>query len=125
MEEHPSWRDANMCAPTPVLSLRAIRLSAPGRSEDIQARISAPATGENLPIILFSHGYGSSMDGYAPLTDYWAAHGFVVIQPTHLDAKRLGLAQDDPTTADLAHPCRGHEAYPGRSRRGHAVGAGP
>jgi len=96
MEEHASWLDANMCAPTPVLSARAIRLPAPGRGGDIQVRISAPATGDNLPVILFSHGYGSSMDGYAPLTDYWAAHGFVVIQPTHLDAKRLGLAQDDP-----------------------------
>ena len=96
MKEHPSWLDANMCAPAPVLSVRAIRLSAPGRGEDIQVRISAPATGDTLPVILFSHGYGSSMDGYAPLTDYWAAHGFVVIQPTHLDAKRFGLAQDDP-----------------------------
>jgi predicted dienelactone hydrolase len=96
MEEHASWLDANMCAPTPILSVRAIRLSAPGRGGDIQVRISAPATGDNLPVIIFSHGYGSSMDGYAPLTDCWAAHGFVVIQPTHLDAKRLGLVQDDP-----------------------------
>lgn len=70
MEEHASWLDANMCAPTPVLSVRAIRLPTPGRGGDIQVRISAPATGDNLPVILFSHGYGSSMDGYAPLTDY-------------------------------------------------------
>ena len=92
-----------MCALTPVLSVRAIRLPAPGRGGDIQVRISAPATGENLPVIIFSHGYGSSMDGYAPLTDYWAAHGFVVIQPTHLDAKRLGLAQDDPRRPLIWH----------------------
>jgi pimeloyl-ACP methyl ester carboxylesterase len=95
MMEHGSWRDANMSAPTPVLSARAITLPAPGRGEDLQMRISASATGDDLPVILFSHGYGSSMDGYAPLADYWAAHGFVVIQPTHLDARRLGLAHDD------------------------------
>lgn len=59
MKEHPSWLDANMCAPAPVLSVRAIRLSAPGRGGDIQVRISAPATGDTLPVILFSHGYGS------------------------------------------------------------------
>lgn len=29
------------------------------------------------------------MDGYAPLVNYWAAHGFVVIQPTFLDSRTL------------------------------------
>ena len=96
MIEHAPWRDANMDAPVPVLSVRGIKLAAPGRGEDLQLRISAPVTGDDLPIVLFSHGYGSSMDGYAPLANYWAAHGFVVLQPTHLDARRLGLAQDDP-----------------------------
>ncbi|TXC71277.1 chlorophyllase [Sphingomonas ginsenosidivorax] len=94
--ERAVWRDANMDAPMPVLSARGIALPAPGRGEDLQLRVSGPVTGDGLPVILFSHGYGSSMDGYAPLADYWAAHGFVVIQPTHLDARRLGLAQDDP-----------------------------
>lgn len=96
MTDHTSWRDANMDPPKPVLSVRGIVLPVPGRGEDLRMRVSAPATGDNLPILLFSHGYGSSMDGYAPLADYWAAHGFVVVQPTHLDARRLGLAQDDP-----------------------------
>jgi predicted dienelactone hydrolase len=87
-------RDANMEA-TPTVSIRALRLPSPNRGEDLQLRVSAPTTGDNLPIVLFSHGFGSSMDGYAPLSDYWAAHGFVVIQPTYLDARRLGLAPDD------------------------------
>ncbi|MCC3374213.1 chlorophyllase [Cohnella sp. REN36] len=38
------------------------------------------------------------MDGYGPLVDYWAAHGFVVIQPTHLDSRTLNLPPDDPRT---------------------------
>jgi pimeloyl-ACP methyl ester carboxylesterase len=29
------------------------------------------------------------MDGYAPLAQFWAAHGFIVIQPTFLDSKTL------------------------------------
>ncbi|TVY50264.1 hypothetical protein LCER1_G007516, partial [Lachnellula cervina] len=37
----------------------------------------------------------SSLHGYGPLADHWAAHGFVVIQPTHLSSKTLSL---DPAT---------------------------
>ena len=38
------------------------------------------------------------MDGYAPLAEFWAAHGFAVLQPTHLDSQMLGIAPDDPRT---------------------------
>ncbi|MFF2812611.1 alpha/beta hydrolase family protein [Streptomyces sp. NPDC058000] len=85
-------------APTTVVSARPVALSAPGRGEDLQVRVSAPATGSNLPVIVFSHGFGWSMDGYAPLADHWAAHGFVVIQPTHLDSRTLGIPAEDPRT---------------------------
>lgn len=96
MTGQPIFRDANMDAPCPIQSVRSLLLQAEGRGEELQLRVSAPVEGEGLPIVLFSHGFGSSMDAYAPLTDYWAARGFVVIQPTHLDAQRLGLAEDDP-----------------------------
>jgi dienelactone hydrolase len=82
----------------PVVSVKPIVLSAPGRGVDLHVRVSAPATGSELPIIVFSHGYGSSLDGYGPLADFWAAHGFVVIQPTHLDSRKVGLPPDDPRT---------------------------
>jgi len=88
-------------APTPVLSVSPIVLSAPGRAVDLQVRVSAPVTGSELPILLLSHGHGrsnhlSSLNGYAPLAHYFAAHGFVVIQPTHLDSKTLTLGSNDP-----------------------------
>jgi predicted dienelactone hydrolase len=81
-------------APTPVLSISPLVLSAPGRSVDLQVRVSAPVTGSELPVLLLSHGHGrsnhlSSLNGYAPLAHPFAAHGFVVIQPTHLDSKTL------------------------------------
>ncbi|WP_329576343.1 chlorophyllase [Kitasatospora sp. NBC_01250] len=85
-------------APALVLSAKPVVLSAPGRGEDLQVRISAPATGNGLPVVVFSHGFGSSMNGYAPLADFWAAHGFVVLQPTHLDSRTLGLPAEDPRT---------------------------
>ncbi|QOS80545.1 alpha/beta fold hydrolase [Paenibacillus sp. JNUCC31] len=83
---------------TPVVSVKPVVLSAPGRDEDLQVRVSAPAIGRELPIILFSHGFGWSLDGYGPLVDFWASQGFVVIQPTHLDSRTLNLPSEDPRT---------------------------
>ncbi|MEV0032041.1 chlorophyllase [Nocardia sp. NPDC050793] len=85
-------------AATTVVSAKPVVLPAMGRGEDLQVRVSAPATGGDLPVIVFSHGYGWSMNGYAPLADFWAAHGFVVVQPTHLDSRTLGLPAEDPRT---------------------------
>ena len=93
---------------TPVLSVSPIVLSAPGRGEDLQLRVSAPITGTQLPIIVFAHGFGSSMDAYAPLANFWAANGFVVIQPTFLDSKTLGpnptASHGEAVKAYLADP---------------------
>lgn len=90
-----------LSTPTPVISVSPVVLPAPGRGVDLQVRISAPATGKQLPIIVFAHGYGSSLDGYAPLVNFWAAHGFVVIQPTFLDSRTLGLGPEDPRTPSI------------------------
>ncbi|MFG3524000.1 alpha/beta hydrolase family protein [Nocardia nova] len=83
-------------AATPTVAVRALVLPAPQRGEDLHVRISAPITDADLPIVLFAHGFGSNLDGYAPLVDHWASHGFVVIQATHLDSARLTIAVDDP-----------------------------
>ncbi|MEV5593675.1 chlorophyllase [Streptomyces sp. NPDC052496] len=83
-------------APVPVVSVKPVTLEAPDRGERLRVRISAPATGSELPVIIFSHGFGSSLHGYGALTDFWAAHGFVVIQPTHLDSRTVRLPQGDP-----------------------------
>lgn len=91
-----------MSGPTPVISVGPVVLPAPGRGTDLHVRVSAPATGGGpLPVVVFSHGFGESMDGYAPLADHWAANGFVVVRPTHLDSRRLGLAPDDPRTPEI------------------------
>jgi len=85
-------------ATTPVVSVKPIVLSAPGRSEYLHVRVSAPASGRELPLLVFSHGFGLSLDSYGPLVDFWTAHGFVVVQPTHLDSRTLSLPPDDPRT---------------------------
>src|SRR4051812_4173675 len=87
---------------TPVISYSPVVLSVPGRPVDLEVRVSAPATGTDLPVILLSHGHGfannlSSLNGYAPIANHWAALGFVVVQPTHLSSRTLtSLVSDAP-----------------------------
>ncbi|MBT2284136.1 chlorophyllase [Paenibacillus polymyxa] len=93
--------EIKISTPAPVFSFSPVVLSVPGRAVDLQLRVTAPATGSELPIMLFSHGQGpsnhlSSLNGYAPLANFWAAHGFVVIQPTHLSSRTLNLGSDHP-----------------------------
>jgi predicted dienelactone hydrolase len=89
--------------PSPVLSLAPLTLPAPERGQPLQLRLSIPAAraAAALPVVLFSHGNGQSLHAYAPLAHHWAAQGFAVIQPTHLDSRLLALPADDPRRPDL------------------------
>ncbi|RIJ77785.1 alpha/beta fold hydrolase [Nakamurella silvestris] len=80
----------------PVVSVSPVELSAPDRPVPLEVRVSAPTTGTDLPVVVFSHGNGWNLDGYAPLTAFWASRGFVVVQPTHLDSRRNGFGFDHP-----------------------------
>ncbi|GAA1650832.1 alpha/beta hydrolase family protein [Actinoplanes couchii] len=81
---------------TQVISARPVTLPAPGRGDDLQVRITAPAAGTDLPVIVFAHGFSQSMTAADPLVDHWTANGFVVVQPTFLDSATLGLTPADP-----------------------------
>ncbi|ORY68319.1 Alpha/Beta hydrolase protein [Pseudomassariella vexata] len=85
-------------APKPIISFSPVVLDAPGRPVPLELRVTVPSTStaDALPIVLLSHGHGrsnylSSLEGYAPLAEFWAAHGFAVLQPTQLDSAFLGL----------------------------------
>ena len=85
---------------TLTVAYTPIRLPMAGR-QPLELRLTAPATGSNLPIVLLSHGFGPSnyipsKDGYAPLAQFWAERGFVVIQPTHASSRVGGLPSDAP-----------------------------
>ncbi|KAM0713287.1 hypothetical protein Q7P35_000739 [Cladosporium inversicolor] len=86
---------------TPTISIAPITLPSPSRAVPLQLRLTVPTTGSSLPIILLSHGHGasfnlSSLNGYGPLANFWAAHGFAVIQPTHLSSRSLSLPKETP-----------------------------
>lgn len=86
---------------TPALSFSRVTLAAPQRGLPLELRVSAPAVGSALPIIVLSHGHGPSLylpskDGYGHLANFYAEHGFVVIQPTHANSKVAGLPANAP-----------------------------
>lgn len=92
--------------PDRIISVSPITLAARGRPAPLEVRVTAPVTGRRLPVILFAHGHGqvnflNSYLGYGPIVDYLSSHGFVVIQPTFLDATALGLREADDPDAPL------------------------
>ncbi|MGW0686885.1 alpha/beta hydrolase family protein [Streptomyces sp. NPDC002754] len=82
--------------PSRIVSVKPVVLPAPHHDGGLRVRVTAPVSGRDLPVVLLAHGFGSSLEGYGPLADHWAAHGFVTVQPTHLDSRTLGLAAADP-----------------------------
>lgn len=86
----------NLSTRHPVTAVKPIAVPFDGRDVDLQVKVTAPRHGDGLPVIVFSHGNAWSMDGYEPLVDVWAAAGFIVVQPTHLDSRRHGIGFDDP-----------------------------
>jgi predicted dienelactone hydrolase len=93
------WAAVAGAAPEPsptLLTVNPIVLKDPAQGKDLSIRVTLPMQGERLPIILFSHGASYSKDDYLPLTEFWAAHGYVVIQPTHIESASIGLPRDDP-----------------------------
>jgi len=85
----------------PVITLSPLVMPVSNRPADMHLKISAPVNGNNLPIVILSHGHGastylSSLRGLAPLTEFFSSKGFIVIQPTHPDSKLLSLDPNGP-----------------------------
>src|SRR5881628_341743 len=72
--------------PSPVGVIPAATLHDTQRNKDVEISIEYPTRGGSFPIIVFSHGYGSSDRGYEPLVSYWTSNGYVCIRPSHADA---------------------------------------
>ena len=106
--EHPYSEAAGLPVneAQPIIAFSPVVFDVPGRLAPLEVKVTAPVHGERLPVILLSHGHGasnflSSLHGYAPVAEFWAAHGLVVIQPTHLDSTALGFQDADDPQAPL------------------------
>lgn len=56
---------------------------------EIPLKIYVPKGTGPFPVVIFSHGTGASKDDYATLGEFWAAHGYVSIHPSHADSLAL------------------------------------
>jgi len=71
------------------------------RGRDIECRVHFPAAGDKLPLIVFSHGFGADRTAFTPIAQHWAAHGYVVVAPSHSDG--FGKSKGDgPPAGGLA-----------------------
>jgi predicted dienelactone hydrolase len=72
--------------PNPQLGVSVvdIELFDAERERRVPLRVYLPATGNDLPVIIFSHGLGSSRAGYQYLGKAWAGQGSIVIHVEHV-----------------------------------------
>lgn len=66
------------------------QLAMPGRKKALQYRAVFSRSAKDMPVIIWSHGAFGSHRSYTPLAEYWASHGYLVLQPTHSDSMREG-----------------------------------
>lgn len=55
------------------------------RNKDLECRVHYPESGDKLPIIVFSHGFGADKTAFAAISQHVAEHGYVIVHPSHAD----------------------------------------
>jgi hypothetical protein len=83
----PDTASSDAAAPLPPSSSRTATLTLhdSDRNREIPLKIYYPDhISSSLPLIVFSHGYGGSREGYEYLGRGWADAGYIVIFPTHI-----------------------------------------
>jgi predicted dienelactone hydrolase len=81
--------------PFKVQTVKELVLRDENRKKDLQLRINHPDGQGPFPVLVFSHGAWGSKDGHLTLTELWASHGYVTIQPNHSDSRALGIKIGD------------------------------
>ena len=72
--------------PLAITSDGAASLVVPDQDREMSLRIVYPDDGGPYPVIVFSHGTFSSGYKYDLVVEFWAARGYVIILPNHIDA---------------------------------------
>ena len=75
-----------------VESVADLKIKDGERGKTLDVRVTYPQGNGPFPVILFSHGAGSSKDDYQPLMRAWAAHGYAALQVNHEDSGSGDLA---------------------------------
>jgi len=69
------------------------------RDRQIECRSYAPKSGDQLPLIVFSHGFGADRTAFSHIAQAWAANGYVVVVPSHLDGSGKSKDKGNPLPA--------------------------
>jgi predicted dienelactone hydrolase len=72
--------------PYPVEAVKDLVLKDAQRKKDLAVRIYSPKGKGPFPVVIFSHGFGGTKEGYAYLSRFLARHGYVSVHPAHADA---------------------------------------
>lgn len=81
--------------PYKIQTIATLVLRDTKRKKDLPLRINYPDGKGPFPIVLFSHGAWGCKDGHIGMTELWASHGYVTIQPDHQDSRNLGVKIGD------------------------------
>ena len=76
-------------------------LPAESSQRSLRARIAFPEGEGPFPLVVFSHGFACYRENYSGLTDHWASHGYVVVQPEHPDCPTSERRLNPQTARDL------------------------
>ncbi len=80
--------------PHGVATASEIELEYKAQDKWLLMQVTYPTTGDGpFPVIVFSHGAMCAKNTYAPIIDHWASHGYVVIEPSHLDSPTVQKIQ--------------------------------
>jgi len=82
-------------APHRIGTAADVVLRDPKRGAELHVRVNWPVSDGPFPVVIFSHGAWGSKDGYLALTERWARHGYVTLQPDHRDARTRGVTVGD------------------------------
>lgn len=78
--------------PYPVEVRPSVALPFADLDKNLYLRVSFPAAmneAERYPVVIFSHGGRCSRDQYTDFAEHWASHGYIVIQPAHMDSSSI------------------------------------
>ncbi len=92
--------------PHQIGSISSLKLSPSHREDGLPIRITYPKSTGKFPVIVFAHGAYGSKDGYDPIVQHWAQHGYVVIQGTHPDSLSLLSAKEQLRVVTSLNPFR-------------------
>jgi dienelactone hydrolase len=71
------------------------------RGRTIATRAFYPAKPGKYPLIVFSHGFGGSLNTFNNTGKVWASHGYVVLHPSHSDSMLLPDPKVPPADAEV------------------------